>query len=90
MTLGEQRRKALELLAPPPSLRYECVRDIEYALDWVSGPARIARSKAAGVVIGLSKFAAGTDLGSYWLPFGECRLRALGNMFPMSDNTSPE
>jgi hypothetical protein len=39
MTLGEQRRKALELLAPPPSRRHECRRDIEYALDWVSGPA---------------------------------------------------
>jgi hypothetical protein len=24
MTLGEQRRKALELLAPPPSRRHEC------------------------------------------------------------------
>ena len=42
MTPGEQRRKALELLAPPPSRRHECLRDIEYALDWVSGPARTA------------------------------------------------
>ena len=42
MTLGEQRRKALELLAPPPSRRHECLRDIEYALDWVSRPARTA------------------------------------------------
>jgi hypothetical protein len=42
MTLGEQRRKALELLAPPPSRPHECLRDIEYALDWVSGPARTA------------------------------------------------
>jgi hypothetical protein len=39
MTLGEQRRKALELLAPPPSRRHECLRDIEYTLDWVSNPA---------------------------------------------------
>jgi hypothetical protein len=42
MTLSEQRRKALELLGPPPSRRHECLRDIEYALDWVSGPARTA------------------------------------------------
>ena len=45
MTPGEQRRKALELLAPPPSRRDECLRDIEYALDWVSGPARTAFKK---------------------------------------------
>ena len=45
MTLGEQRRKALELLAPPPIRRDECLRDIEYALDWVSGPARTAFKK---------------------------------------------
>ena len=45
MTLGEQRRKALELLAPTPSRRHECLRDIEYALDWVSGPARTAFKK---------------------------------------------
>ena len=45
MTPGEQRRKALELLAPPPSRRHECLRDIAYALDWVSGPARTAFKK---------------------------------------------
>ena len=45
MTPGEQRRKALELLAPPPSRRHECLRDIEYALDWVRGPARTAFKK---------------------------------------------
>ena len=42
MTPGEQRRKALELLAPPPGRRHECLIDIKYALDWVSGPARTA------------------------------------------------
>ena len=40
MTFGEQRRTALELFASPLSRRHECLRDIEYALDWVSGPAR--------------------------------------------------
>src|SRR6516165_2872881 len=42
MTLSEQRRKALELLAPPPSRREECLRDIKFALEYVTSQAASA------------------------------------------------
>jgi hypothetical protein len=37
MTRAEQRRKAVELLTPPPARRDECLRDIDFALNRVSG-----------------------------------------------------
>ncbi len=44
MTRAQQIRKALELLAPPPSLRAECQHDIALALDRVEQGAAFARS----------------------------------------------
>jgi hypothetical protein len=80
MTLGEQRRKALELIAPPPSRRHECLRGIEYALDWVSGPARTAFK-----IFGSKEGRAGLrrdddDLGAHKLcktPANQCTLTLL-------------
>jgi hypothetical protein len=44
VTRAQQIRKALELLAPPPSLRAECQHDIVLALDRVETGAAAARS----------------------------------------------
>ena len=44
MTRDQQIRKALELLAPPPRLRAECLQDIKVALDRVEHGAAVARS----------------------------------------------
>ena len=41
MTLGEQRRKALELLAPPPSRRHgACERHARVIGEWLAAEAR--------------------------------------------------
>ena len=44
MTRGQQIRKALELLAPPPNDRAECRHDVGLALDRVERRAAAARS----------------------------------------------